>query len=123
MDIFQFTNVYAVTPEIHRLYTDNALQIECVQFVARKDSLGEPFSKVFSLYCSLSNGVTLSEFSEAHRVEGLRIDIRRFIIFGLVKSFVRRVHKYSIKVPSSYTAGADTSLTKQLKKCVPPFFF
>jgi len=123
VDIFQFSNVYALTPEIHRLYADNALQIECVQYVAKKDTLGEPFAKVFSLYCSLSNGVTVSAFYQTHKVDHLQIDIRRFITFGLVKSFVRRIHKYPIKVPQPYFSGADVGLSKQLKRCGVKFFF
>jgi len=111
IDILQFENIYALTPDIRRLYNDTALQAECIAFVTKKDCDAEPFDKIFRLYCSLSHGYTLQSFYN-NKFNGSKIDLRRFIIFGLIKGFLRRVHKYPVK-----TGNANAQeLPRQIKR-------
>ena len=35
VDLFQFSNIYAVTPEIRKLYTNPDLQEECLSYIAK----------------------------------------------------------------------------------------
>lgn len=55
--------------------------------------------KVIGLYCELRGMVTVREFTEENNLDGLNIDERRFITFGLVNKIIRRIHKYPLKLP------------------------
>ena len=41
----------------------------------------------------------MREFTEENNLDGLNIDERRFITFGLVNKIIRRIHKYPLKLP------------------------
>ena len=73
------------------------------------DSVHAPsFAKVFSLYCALERGVCLSEFCERHALLSLGIDPARFVIFGTINGFVRRVREYPLLLaPPSDAFDAD----------------
>lgn len=70
-----------------------------------------PWSVLLYLYSRMKPGVTVSDWMEAHGVEQLGIDVRRFTSFGVIKvsfcvdstfcrnahvdqGFLRRVHRY-----------------------------
>lgn len=48
------------------------------------------------LYTSLRQGYSVKNFMLDHVVDVIRIDLRRFITFGVIKGFLYRVHKYAI---------------------------
>jgi hypothetical protein len=70
-------------------------------------SIGE----VFAAYLGLQYGTTLKQFclNSLHQVN--TIDIRRFISFGLVNGFIRRVHRYAYLPPTE-----KHILPRQLRK-------
>jgi len=94
VDIFQFSNVYAVKPDIMRIIEDETVQSECLSYVRKPGTTPPLFAKLFSLYCLLKHGSTLKEWVQDNQVVSLNIDIRRFISFGVIKGFLYRVHKY-----------------------------
>ncbi|KAG5653846.1 hypothetical protein H0H81_010119 [Sphagnurus paluster] len=47
----------------------------------------------------LKPGKTVLEWMEAHDVHHLGIDVRRFTSFGVIKGFLRRVHRYPLLPP------------------------
>nr|CAG8534991.1 14023_t:CDS:2 [Entrophospora candida] len=96
IDIFQFSNVYAVKPDITKIIEDETLQSECLLYVRKPNLMPPSFAKLFSLYCSLKHGDTVKEWIKENKVYNLNIDIRRFISFGVIKGFLYRVHKYPI---------------------------
>ena len=56
LDVFQYSNLYACTRRISELATNEALQLECRNYVGRDGGTlrySVPFSKVFHLYSSL----------------------------------------------------------------------
>ncbi|KAI9702724.1 MAG: Nitrogen permease regulator 2 [Bogoriella megaspora] len=63
-------------------------------------------STLIDLYTSLKQGLTLRSWCEENSIKLTRIDIRRFITFGVIKGFLYRVHKYAI-------AATNGSPTKQ----------
>jgi Nitrogen permease regulator 2 len=67
-------------------------------------SASVPFSAIFRLYCALGSGATLSSFVAKHRFHELGIDARRFIIFGVLNGFIRRVRPY---VMARFSAAAS----------------
>ncbi|CAG8444558.1 392_t:CDS:2 [Ambispora gerdemannii] len=117
VDIFQFSNVYAVKPDIMRVLEDEAVQNECISYVTKLDAGPPPsFIKLFSLYCQLKYGVSLKEWIEENQVSSLNIDIRRFITFGVIKRFLYRVHKYPVLPEFALLSngGGDSSNTSKL---------
>lgn len=96
-DIFQFSNVYAVKPEITRLLEPKSgLSRECLQyitlprmynaryeavpllitFVFGADATPPPLSRVFALYCGLQYGSSVRDWIEENQVASLPIDVR-----------------------------------------------
>ncbi|KAJ3018989.1 Nitrogen permease regulator 2 [Thoreauomyces humboldtii] len=109
VDVFQFSNVYAVKPCITTVLLGNpALQVELQTFVGRRkvedgaDLVGPmqtpPFALLFSLYCALKPGLPVSEWIEENNVWDLNVDVRRFILFGVIHNFIYRIHKYPVWV-------------------------
>ncbi|CAG8517213.1 7666_t:CDS:2 [Paraglomus occultum] len=113
IDIFQFSNIYAIRPEIMRIIEDETIQAECISYVTKPGATAPPFSKIFSLYCSLKRDVTIKMWVEENKVNSLNIDTRRFIAFGVTKGFLQRIHKYPV-LPAS--AASSCKLDPHLKK-------
>ncbi|KAI8138520.1 nitrogen permease regulator 2 [Fennellomyces sp. T-0311] len=97
-DVFQFSNVYAVRPEITRMLESgkSGLAQECLEYITVPDAAPPPLARVFALYCGLQYGSSVRDWIEEHQVATLPIDVRRFISFGVIKGLIYRVHKYPI---------------------------
>jgi len=74
IDIFQFSNVYAVKPDIMRIIEDDAIQNECLSYVKKPGTIPPSFTRLFSLYCLLKHGLTLKEWAQENQVASLNID-------------------------------------------------
>lgn len=113
VDMFFFSNIYAVTPVVDDFIrnADN-LQEECAAYVCtdRPKITGYYLCRLFSLFCQ---GRTLKEWIKVLRDSGLDVmaglDVRKFIQFGVIKGLIRRVHKYPVS--SQYLAGLVTGET------------
>ncbi|CAG8645889.1 7984_t:CDS:2, partial [Scutellospora calospora] len=57
VDTFQFSNVYAVKPDITRVIEDETVQSECLSYVRKRGKIPLPSAKLFSLYCQLKHGL------------------------------------------------------------------
>jgi len=101
VDIFQFSNIYYIKPSIRNLLKDEEMQTQCVEFVVKQGRIPPSFAKIFSLYCSLKHGLTIKEWIKENNVISYNIDVRRLILFGVIKGFLQRVHKYPI-LPNQY---------------------
>ncbi|KAJ3213657.1 Nitrogen permease regulator 2 [Dinochytrium kinnereticum] len=106
-----FSNIYAISNGLNGLLESQDMQAECLQFVTMKEIDSElpppSFASVFRLYCSFKHGSTVKEWVEENNVWTLNIDIRRLIVFGVVKGFLYRVRKYPIWAPSIDANGMD----------------
>ncbi|TPX34678.1 hypothetical protein SmJEL517_g02766 [Synchytrium microbalum] len=96
VDIFQFSNIYAVTGDVNMMLAKWSFQQDCLNFVTLQNQQQPSFASIFRLYCGLRHGLTVREWIEENRVAEINIDIRRFFIYGLVKGFVYRVHRYPV---------------------------
>ncbi|XP_046839800.1 GATOR complex protein NPRL2-like [Xenia sp. Carnegie-2017] len=96
ISIFQYSNVYIPTPKINNLFQDKQLQEECTNYVARKFRRPPLFRDVFQLYSGLSAGATVRDLCSRYNPAFLRIDERCLIQFGLMKGFIRRLHKFPV---------------------------
>ncbi|KAJ3173935.1 Nitrogen permease regulator 2 [Geranomyces variabilis] len=170
VDIFSFSNVYAIRASITGLLHAKRLQRELSAFVTRApikmDGAGDdnekagaklgngggggegdanggddvaatfpavnerrngapataptPFALLFSLYCALKPGLTVAEWIEENNVWDLNVDVRRFILFGVLHGFVYRVHKYPIWVARPPVADAAGDSHPQPTPTPPP---
>ncbi|ORZ41383.1 nitrogen permease regulator 2, partial [Catenaria anguillulae PL171] len=107
VDVFQLTNMYVPTAKLRRLANDVDAQEACVQYILRPNHLSPPPSsalthvlltptRVLTLYASLKPGVTVAEFMANSAFPTNVADIRRFVVFGVTKGWIRRVHRYPI---------------------------
>jgi nitrogen permease regulator 2-like protein len=110
LDMFFFSNIYAVMPAIND-FVNNAenMQEECAGYVFTS---GEKLANYYlcRLFTSLCQGRTLKEWLKLHMDDGLDVmkyvDVRRFVQFGVIKGLLKRVHKFPVS--SQYLAGLVT---------------
>ncbi|KAJ3158270.1 Nitrogen permease regulator 2 [Geranomyces michiganensis] len=167
VDIFSFSNVYAIRASITGLLHAKRLQRDLSAFVTRVpikvdgsnskdggvaaahrngggdgDGDGDevtgtfpavnerrngapataptPFALLFSLYCALKPGLTVAEWIEENNVWDLNVDVRRFILFGVLHGFVYRVHKYPIWVARPPPSDAASESHPPQQTPTPP---
>lgn len=109
LDIFHFQAIYTCTDEITYFIHDTDLQDECRQYLS---SIPDPTDHgksssetgadlpsrdhIILLYAHLGPGLQLQEFCLTHESSLTNIDVRRLITFGIIKGFLRRIHKYAL---------------------------
>ncbi|KAL8918724.1 MAG: hypothetical protein Q9172_005294 [Xanthocarpia lactea] len=105
LDIFSFNASYAPTAELASFVENTDMQDECAKYVAlpsiqgnAKASQSGPVGgfQLMELYLKLRQGQTVKTFY-IENVETMdKIDVRRFITFGVIKGFLYRAHRYAI---------------------------
>ncbi|KAG7244716.1 hypothetical protein INR49_029735 [Caranx melampygus] len=98
VSIFQYSNVYCTTPKVQSLIDDKSIQEECLNYVTKQGQKRASLRDVFQLYCGLSPGTTVRDLCSRYSQQLQRVDERRLIQFGLMKSLIRRLQKYPVKV-------------------------
>jgi nitrogen permease regulator 2-like protein len=134
MDLFHFQAIYAPTSDMAWFVKDDSMLDECRDYVSipPKSDQAEPGqslpahatitpskSTIVGLYTSLSPGAAMHDFALSHEAQLSNIDLRRFITFGVIKGFLRRIHKYALAIdsPSSNHLGTtDSSPSKSKPK-------
>ncbi|CAF9941690.1 MAG: Nitrogen permease regulator 2 [Alectoria fallacina] len=110
LDIFSFGAIYAPTPEVAAFVESKEMQAECGRYVAlgEGDGLGAEKGEeqeekgtlsgthLAELYLSLRQGHSVKSWCMERADVAARIDVRRFITFGVIKGFLYRVHKYAL---------------------------
>ena len=107
LDVFSFSAIYACTAEILEFVENEETQEECARYVVLRDDntafavpKGEEGNttsgtELVELYLSLRQGLSLRNWCYDHDDVVSRIDLRRFVTFGVIKGFLYRVHKYA----------------------------
>lgn len=144
LDIFAFSAIYATTASISAFVNDTSMQDECRRYISSafsmygRDPQGvksllatfgsdtrasaaamqtiDPPSRfqIIQLYCSLRQGQALRDWCLAHADQLARIDIRRFVTFGVIKGFLYRVHKYAVALrPAELERDLDDPIAAQ----------
>ncbi|WWC86053.1 uncharacterized protein L201_000924 [Kwoniella dendrophila CBS 6074] len=103
IDVFQYSNMYTLKPAISRLGADETVITECPPYITRPGFPHPEWPVLLRLYSKLTPGVTIHEWIEAHEVLSLGIDPRRFVSFGIIKGFLRRVHRWPKMVERTST--------------------
>ena len=88
--------MYTLKPSISRLASDESVISECAAYVTRSGYARACWPTLLKLYSYLVPGLTIHEWIEKHDVLALGIDPRRFVSFGIIKGFLRRVHRWPI---------------------------
>lgn len=109
IDIFQFSNMYAIRPQAARMLDDEAIGHECAAYVTVPKQKPLPVPQLWRMYSMLRQGRTLYEWADELGDCAQRIDIRRFVTFGIIKGFLRRVHRYP------YLVFADEDRTAEVE--------
>ncbi|CAF0848725.1 unnamed protein product [Rotaria sp. Silwood1] len=98
--IFSYKNRYIVTPKIHELYTDLALQKELVFFVVRsgaKDCVS--FYECFRMICAFDHGSLVKDV--VNKMKANNIDEKKLVQYCVLKGYLRRVRDYRISLDDS----------------------
>ncbi|TMW65334.1 hypothetical protein Poli38472_007976 [Pythium oligandrum] len=120
IDIFLHSNIYAITPKISVLANDLKLQAECALYVTKSGKAPPSFAKIFALYCSMQPSLRMSDFCVVYAESLANIDVRRFITFGLIHSFLRRVHRYPIMIDRAVPQPQPTTRAYGLPSAASP---
>ena len=124
LDIFSFSAIYAVTESIGEFVESKEMQQECARYVALADN-GIALSdgaledgaliggtQLAELYLVLRLGQSVKAWCMEHTELVSKIDVRRFITFGVIKGILYRVHKYAFATARRRAKG----LTKEKLK-------
>lgn len=107
LDIFTFSATYVPTPRLRNFLLSTKLQQECALFAA-SNANAITSKTLIELYTSLNYGLTLKQWCFKNSNSLQNVDIRKLIVFGVIKGFLHRVRKYS--VPKG-RRGSDDSLS------------
>ncbi|KAL9576724.1 MAG: hypothetical protein Q9212_006865 [Teloschistes hypoglaucus] len=123
LDIFSFSAVYAPTPKITAFVEDTEMQEECARYIAlptdgiKQNAQLDTVSglQLVELYLALRQGQNVKSFYIEHVETMDRVDVRRFITFGVIKGFLYRVHKFAIATNPTGRRKRDHKLKSRQK--------
>ncbi len=96
--VFLHSNMYALTPEIHKLSKDDEMHKECVKWVADDAAHLPNCRDVFMLYCAMGPGIMIKDLCARHDMTSLKVNPRLLVQYGLIKGFIHRLDKYPVLV-------------------------
>ncbi|XP_070152194.1 GATOR complex protein NPRL2 isoform X2 [Polyergus mexicanus] len=99
--IFQYSNVYAVTPKLRQLGDDMKLQNRCIAYASKSSRQPAYFRDIYHIYSSMTYGITMKDLCQRLNPQNLRINERRLIQFGLIEGLIRRVYNYPVLLPGA----------------------
>jgi len=108
VDIFSFSNRYCLTPDIHKFIDNEQMKQECVKYISKSiipnDESAKPFKKekkdlidineMIKLYLQLKKEQEIGKFLCENSTKVNKINIIKFLHFGIINGFVRRAHEY-----------------------------
>lgn len=104
IDIFQYSNMYTLRTSIQWLADESHVRDECGPYATKPGMAIADWPKLLHLYSRLKPGKTVREWMEEYDVASYGIDVRRFTSFGVIKGFLRRVHRWPVLLPEVDTA-------------------
>ncbi|KAF5381045.1 hypothetical protein D9615_004038 [Tricholomella constricta] len=121
IDIFQYSNMYTLANSIQWLADEGHVRDECGPYVTKPGHSIPDWPKLLRLYSRFKPGKTVLEWMETYKVHHLGIDVRRFTSFGVIKGFLRRVHRYPILLPLDPSQAIAMPLESQLPASTSSF--
>ncbi|KAG8821775.1 Nitrogen permease regulator 2, partial [Serendipita sp. 399] len=96
IDIFQFSNIYTLCRPVMWLFSDPAIYEECGPYVHKGEGEIPPWPRLAWWYARLKPPLTVGKWISQYGIDLEQIDVRRFVTFGIIKGFLRRVHRWPI---------------------------
>jgi len=94
--IFQYSNVYTVTPALAALRTDSQLQRDLLATAARQEGCLSDFRDVYNFIASFTYGTTVRDLCGKFPTSVVGVDERRLVQHLVLKGVLRRVHKFPV---------------------------
>ncbi|KAI9505855.1 nitrogen permease regulator 2, partial [Coemansia spiralis] len=95
VDIFQFSNIYETQHRLMELYNSAWLQRECYSYVTRNGNAGGmEMEELIRLYATVRNRCSVAEWIVENNIDVERLDVRRFVMFGVMHKLLQRVYCY-----------------------------
>ncbi|RDB21496.1 Nitrogen permease regulator 2 [Hypsizygus marmoreus] len=113
IDIFQYSNMYTLVQSIKWLAEEAHVRDECGPYVTRPGHPIPDWPQLLRLYSRVKPGKTVLEWMDLYKVHQLGIDARRFTSFGVIKGFLRRVHRWPVLLPPDPSQAATLPLDSQ----------
>lgn len=115
--IFQYSNMYTVTPKLRELPTNQPLKKECLSFVAKSERHPPTFRDVFQMYCGMTYGTTIRDLCLRFNPHSLRIDEQRLVQFGVLQGIIRRIRKYPVYKADKHHSSHKRPMTPLHRLC------
>ncbi|RPD66360.1 NPR2-domain-containing protein [Lentinus tigrinus ALCF2SS1-7] len=96
IDIFQYSNMYTLRKSMQWLADKDHIRDECGPYVTKPGSPIPDWPTLLHLYSRFRAGKTVRDWMEEYEVHKLNLDVRRFTSFGVIKGFLRRVHRWPV---------------------------
>ncbi|KAI0320748.1 nitrogen permease regulator 2-domain-containing protein [Amylostereum chailletii] len=97
IDVFQYSNMYTLRKSVQWLADEPHVKEECGPYTVKEGKPIPDWPKLLHLYSRIKPGKTVFEWMQDD-VCDLHIDVRRFTSFGVIKGFLRRIHRWPILV-------------------------
>ncbi|KAL7747239.1 Nitrogen permease regulator 2 [Sorochytrium milnesiophthora] len=96
IDIFQFSNIYRTGSSLRQLARDESVQAECSAVVTRPGAVPPTLIRLLSLYTAFKPGLTVRDVVAQTSFPLAAIDIRKFIVFAVLRGWLVRVHRWPV---------------------------
>lgn len=109
--VIQYSSMFVLTSNIIQYYSDPEIHTDSINFVQLDNEKREPsFYDLFFFYSLFKNGITVQSINEIYHPFERNIDLKKLILFGLLKGFLKKIHKYPI------TLGSKDKLEDEKKR-------
>ncbi|KAI9143079.1 nitrogen permease regulator 2-domain-containing protein [Paraphysoderma sedebokerense] len=105
VDIFSFSNIYRATPGLRSLPLSDNLQLECLSYVTKPGCTPPAAVDLLAWIGAFRVGVTVKQWIEGNSIPMDTIDVRRLVVFAVLKGWLKRVYSYPIYSASNGPIG------------------
>jgi len=107
--IFQYSNVYTVTPQMSMVRRDKQFQQDLLTSISRREGDLPSFRHVYTFISSFTYGTTVRDLCQRMSPSRLGFDETRLVQYCVLRGVLRRVHKYPVWTEEE--GGGEAKLT------------
>ena len=102
---------------IHEFIQNDSLKNDCVKYVVKPEAVNRETdpNDIVKLYLQLSNESNVSGFILNNKPKLTKINVLKFLHFGLIHGFLSRVHEYPIRTKENQPIFFNNDNFKLLK--------